>query len=65
MNSDFEAYDKIKEVLSPEVQETLKLLESESFKSMQKLLKNKDFIQSVQNAQNAYGSSMSNNKKKK
>lgn len=65
MNSDFEVYDKIKEVLSPEIQETLKLLESESFKSMQKLLKNKDFIQSVQNAQKAQDLVIGNNKKKK
>lgn len=52
VNFDFKSMETIEKFLTPELQRDIQFLNSESFKSTQKLMSNKEFIKAVQNAQN-------------
>lgn len=61
VNFDFKSLDTIDKILTPEVRQTFQYLNSESFKSIQKLMSNKEFIKAIQNAQNVCLHTKTNN----
>lgn len=64
VNYDPESMDIIYKILTPELRQMIQYLSSESFKSAQKLMSDKEFIKAVQNAQNIHLYMKTNNEDK-